>query len=275
MTSSETGGGRDERAAPTPRGIAASVSEISSKRPPPPKGKGIAMVVIGIGVVIAVILTFVLPNDLEERWKREAEHERMAEDSVAPPAPTEAGDHAVPAAAFPVPEGLSEPVKTRLQEALNGITGQTAEALGGLRRLPTILREAPPEDRRILEPYLVETLTAVGGSSTVGPAALDAATELVAADVPHMAAVIAVARTKGLQDDATTPAALALLDVAGEAVHQDSAIAVLDLARDAKRPLHLRVLAGRLLAVWGVAEARRKELAEAPATPEALKRALR
>ena len=61
-------------------------------------------------MLIAVILSLTLPNEIHERWKREAEQDRKAEGVVASPGEQRPEDRTVPATSFPVPDGLSVPV---------------------------------------------------------------------------------------------------------------------------------------------------------------------
>ncbi len=283
----------DSSSDPQAGGIAAHVARQTAGKPPLPKGRGVVLALLAAAVLIAVIVQFATGTGPAAHVGKGIE-ERKRERPVAPPEPSTAPEAPAPdpggapgrrpelvpedgasPAPFPikapganltVPEGLSDRTAGRLRLSLAGLREANIIAVSAVKDLAAMVEEASFEDAVILRPFVIEKLATVAGSPRLGSWALDAGLVLATNDATGLAPLAVAARNPGLEEDATTPAAILFLAALGADEQEASVAAVTELLQDDARPVHLRVLAARALVGWDVVP---KDTAKLPAAARA------
>jgi hypothetical protein len=281
--------------------MSSRIEAISRQRAPAPAGKQIAILVLGLAVVGALGWQFMSglgPGRAVEDARRQSEGagtvagEPDEGGTRAPAVPAAAPDGPggrdfefeedgtsgpvpSPGAAIVLPEGLDAGIASRMRLALNALDQPLLLiAEDGARSLPSIVEDAPTEQRPVVRAFVIDRFLTLVRRARLRRPVLDAALALAGQDATGLEALRDATIEYGLEDADAAAVALLFLDALaarGDAV-ADARIAT--LAGSGMGPLHVRVLAARLLVARDAVPDGLREAAADPDTPAVLREAL-
>ncbi len=270
-----------ERRLPEPRGLGERIGRLASQKVDPP-GKGIAMLVLSLVVVVAVVWQFATGMGAGKAIEKNHPERPTANEGASPgesatpsgegaptgaPRPGEGRTPPTVPAPGPGDEGLELPMPTPGSDlAIPAEIGpETKRALritlselrspprvvDALRHLADVVAAAPEgAERKATRAFVLATLAEAASQPWMTAEALDAALTITRGDPAGADALLKAARGPGLAGDETAPAAIVFLGRFG--LSPESRRALLDLAKDPERALHLRLMALDVLLGWGV-----------------------